>query len=98
MIEDIFLPEGFKALTKAQIGEKRAEILFSALCGEPETSLRLNRRKYPETPVYPDMTPVEWCTSGLYLQKRPSFTSNPLLHAGAFYVQDASSMVYETIL
>lgn len=98
MIEDKFLPEGFKALIKAEIGEKKAENLFSALCGQPETSVRINTWKCPAEPLYPAMTPVEWCASGYYLSERPSFTSNPLLHAGVFYVQDAASMVYETIM
>ncbi|MDE5997250.1 MAG: RsmB/NOP family class I SAM-dependent RNA methyltransferase [Muribaculaceae bacterium] len=98
MIEDKFLPDGFRAKISSEIGEKYAEILLSALCGEPETSVRTNRYKPTYKPFYPDMTPIEWCKSGSYLEKRPSFTSNPLLHAGAFYVQDASSMVYETIV
>ncbi|MDE6511981.1 MAG: RsmB/NOP family class I SAM-dependent RNA methyltransferase, partial [Muribaculaceae bacterium] len=98
MIEDNFLPEGFKALLSSEIGPERAKILFSALSKEPETSVRINLRKFPEIPVYPGMTEVPWCDSGHYLPERPSFTSHPLLHAGAFYVQDASSMVYETIV
>ncbi|MDE6741226.1 MAG: RsmB/NOP family class I SAM-dependent RNA methyltransferase [Muribaculaceae bacterium] len=98
MIQDIFLPEGFKTLISSEIAPERAEILFSALCGEPETSVRINRRKRPDSPLYPEMTPVTWCRSGHYLPTRPNFTRNPLLHAGAFYVQDASSMIYETIV
>lgn len=98
MIEDNFLPQGFQAKIRSEIDEKRAEILFSALCGEPETSIRINRHKPMPTPLYPGMTPVEWCSSGRYLSERPPFTSNPLLHAGVFYVQDASSMVYEAIV
>ena len=98
MIEDNFLPQGFKAKIRSEIGEKRAEVLFSALSGEPETSIRVNKHKPTPTPLYPDMTAVEWCKSGSYLAERPSFTSNPLLHVGAFYVQDAASMVYETIV
>ncbi len=98
MIEDKFLPEGFKARIRAEIGENRAETLLSALCGEPETSLRVNTRKHPGEALYADMTPVAWCRSGSYLAERPNFTLNPLLHAGTFYVQDASSMAYETIV
>lgn len=98
MIEDKFLPEGFKALMSSETGDERAKILLSALEGEPETSLRINRRKCPAEPLYPGMTPVPWCASGCYLEERPQFTLNPLLHAGTFYVQDASSMVYETIV
>ena len=44
------------------------------------------------------MSQVPWCDSGRYLEARPLFTGNPLLHAGVFYVQDASSMGYETIV
>ena len=35
---------------------------------------------------------VPWCPLGRYLRLRPSFTMDPLLHAGAYYVQEASSM------
>jgi len=38
---------------------------------------------------------VPWCASGQYLPERPSFTLDPLLHAGAYYVQEASSMLLE---
>lgn len=37
---------------------------------------------------------VDWCETGYYLGRRPLFTKDPLLHAGAYYVQDASSMIY----
>jgi len=36
--------------------------------------------------------PVPWCEYGFYLSERPQFTLDPLLHAGAYYVQEASSM------
>lgn len=35
---------------------------------------------------------VPWCPSGFYLKERPVFTLDPLFHAGAYYVQDASAM------
>lgn len=38
---------------------------------------------------------VPWCQSGLYLSARPTFTFDPLHHAGAYYVQEASSMAIE---
>jgi NOL1/NOP2/sun family putative RNA methylase len=43
-------------------------------------------------------TKVDWCQCGFYLSHRPFFTHNPLLHAGAFYVQEASSMFLWQIL
>ena len=38
---------------------------------------------------------IPWCKTGYYLPKRPSFTYDPLFHAGAYYVQEASSMFIE---
>jgi 16S rRNA C967 or C1407 C5-methylase (RsmB/RsmF family)/NOL1/NOP2/fmu family ribosome biogenesis protein len=43
-------------------------------------------------------SPVPWSPSGYYLSERPSFTLDPLLHAGAYYVQEASSMFLEQAL
>jgi 16S rRNA C967 or C1407 C5-methylase (RsmB/RsmF family)/NOL1/NOP2/fmu family ribosome biogenesis protein len=41
---------------------------------------------------------VPWCAGGLYLDTRPSFTFDPLFHAGSYYVQEASSMFIAHIL
>ena len=98
MIEDKILPPDFEAMIKARLGDKTADILLPALNGEPDTSVRENRRKKTAEPLYEGMTPVSWCASGHYIDRRPQFTFNPLLHAGTFYVQDASSMVYESIV
>jgi 16S rRNA C967 or C1407 C5-methylase (RsmB/RsmF family)/NOL1/NOP2/fmu family ribosome biogenesis protein len=39
--------------------------------------------------------PVPWSQFGFYLKERPSFTFDPLFHAGCYYVQEASSMFLE---
>lgn len=41
---------------------------------------------------------VPWTEFGYYLNERPSFTFNPLFHAGCYYVQEASSMFLEQAL
>jgi 16S rRNA C967 or C1407 C5-methylase (RsmB/RsmF family) len=41
---------------------------------------------------------VPWCSEGYYLEDRPQFTFDPLLHAGCYYVQEASSMFVTHIL
>jgi len=38
---------------------------------------------------------VPWTAYGYYLASRPSFTFDPLFHAGCYYVQEASSMFLE---
>jgi 16S rRNA C967 or C1407 C5-methylase (RsmB/RsmF family)/NOL1/NOP2/fmu family ribosome biogenesis protein len=42
--------------------------------------------------------PVPWSSCGYYLATRPSFTFDPLFHAGTYYVQEASSMFLEQAL
>ena len=42
--------------------------------------------------------PVPWNIHGHYLAQRPSFTLDPFFHAGAYYVQEASSMFLEQAL
>jgi 16S rRNA C967 or C1407 C5-methylase (RsmB/RsmF family)/NOL1/NOP2/fmu family ribosome biogenesis protein len=41
---------------------------------------------------------VPWCKNAYYLKSRPLFTLEPLLHAGTFYVQEASSMFIDHVL
>jgi 16S rRNA C967 or C1407 C5-methylase (RsmB/RsmF family)/NOL1/NOP2/fmu family ribosome biogenesis protein len=36
---------------------------------------------------------VKWNNKGVYLPERPSFTFDPAFHAGAYYVQEAGSMM-----
>jgi NOL1/NOP2/sun family putative RNA methylase len=43
-------------------------------------------------------TPIPWVGNGYYLSERPSFTFDPLFHAGTYYVQEASSMFIEQAL
>lgn len=58
----------------------------------PPISIRLNRKKWDAATV---LSPVPWCGDGIYLPVRPHFTFDPLFHAGAYYVQEASSMFLE---
>ncbi len=37
-------------------------------------------------------SPIPWHPQGFYLSERPVFTLDPTFHAGAYYVQEASSM------
>ena len=41
---------------------------------------------------------IPWTEYGYYLESRPSFTFDPLFHAGCYYVQEASSMFLEQAL
>lgn len=60
--------------------------------GEQVTSIRLNPFKPCDVLNEFIDSRVPWCNEGFYLTERPSFTMDPLFHAGAYYVQEASSM------
>jgi 16S rRNA C967 or C1407 C5-methylase (RsmB/RsmF family)/NOL1/NOP2/fmu family ribosome biogenesis protein len=60
--------------------------------GEQIVSIRLNPCKPIISPSLLFDGTVPWCEHGFYLKERPFFTFDPLLHAGAYYVQEASSM------
>lgn len=93
------LPEEFVRET-ARLEGIDMEAFLTAMEESPAVSIKLNRRKTsgPAPTGYSGMKPVRWCPNGYYLEERPKFTLNPLLHAGVFYVQDASSMIYETLV
>ena len=78
-----------------------ADALCEALVAtEPEVSIRLNPRKLSAEEVlavHPDLEPVPWCPNAFYLPDRPAFTFDPLLHAGAYYVQEAASMAIASL-
>lgn len=88
------LPEAFVKTMRESLGEE-AESLFAALDTEPAVSLRLNPAKPAETF---DGEEVGWCKWGRYLAERPQFTLDPLLHGGAYYVQEASSQFVAHLL
>lgn len=93
------LPEAFETYTKKMMGTERYQRFSEALDEAPPVSIRLNR--WTEPVRVADVWnggAVEWCPDGVYLKGRPSFTFDPMLHAGAYYVQEASSMFASHVL
>ncbi|MCB0770534.1 MAG: hypothetical protein KDC00_09025 [Flavobacteriales bacterium] len=82
--------EAFEAHLQDLLGESSGA-LIAALGTVSPTSIRINPVKW----VGPQASPIPWCATGRYLDQRPAFTFDPLLHAGAYYVQEASSMLVE---
>ncbi len=104
------LPTEFESLMREHYGAAEAERLCCALKStDPMVSVRINRRKMqacmsPErlhaacSSLDRAYRPVPWCADAWYLPQRPAFTFDPLLHAGAYYVQEASSMYIADLL
>lgn len=68
-----------------------------ALQEEAPVSIRLNPLKI-KSGLSRQGEQVPWCKNGYYLQNRPAFTFDPRFHAGAYYVQEASSMFLDHVI
>jgi len=74
------------------------DALLAALETEPEVSIRFNSKAADaESLVLESLecradARVQWMADAVYLDHRPQFTMDPLLHQGCYYVQEASSM------
>ena len=97
------LPQFFLDSLKSVKGFERVAFEKVHETGERVTSLRINPFK---TLMHMEALPVlkgldgvvRWSQYGFYLSQRPSFTFDPLFHAGCYYVQEASSMFLEQAL
>ena len=90
----VSLPADFVAETRRIMGDERFNRFLGAFEEEAPTSIRVNTRILRDgLRVMGDGgNQVPWCAEGYYLEDRPQFTFDPLLHAGCYYVQEASSM------
>jgi 16S rRNA C967 or C1407 C5-methylase (RsmB/RsmF family)/NOL1/NOP2/fmu family ribosome biogenesis protein len=88
------LPEKFEAYMRENLGADFTAFRESLL-EPPAVSVRINPWKGEPDP---GLANVPWTAHGQYLPTRPLFTLDPLLHAGAYYVQEASSMFLEQAL
>jgi 16S rRNA C967 or C1407 C5-methylase (RsmB/RsmF family)/NOL1/NOP2/fmu family ribosome biogenesis protein len=85
-------PEAFITRIKQQ-PYIESEGLLRALESPSPVTIRINRNKWTHDPL--NSEPVQWCRDGFYLDARPSFTLDPLFHAGCYYPQEASGMFLE---
>lgn len=96
----------FEASIRLLLGNETESLLASLRNQEPTVSVRLNGLKSPLAVIdecdsrhdngirgNSERQQVPWCRQGFYLPHREAFTFDPLLHAGCYYVQDASSMI-----
>lgn len=85
---------------RSHLGDAQAETLFEGLDQSPTVAVRFNPRKISHLTLNQEALgdPVPWCPDAYYLNERKAFTFDPLFHAGAYYVQDASSMYLAEII
>jgi 16S rRNA C967 or C1407 C5-methylase (RsmB/RsmF family)/NOL1/NOP2/fmu family ribosome biogenesis protein len=99
-MQRFLFPYEFEERLRAQRGQDWQA--FSTIHGEPSpASIRLNPEKTKDhttlfkQQLVQNKQAVPWTKHGFYLGERPSFTLDPAFHAGAYYVQEASSMMLE---
>lgn len=88
------LPESFITRTRALLKEEYPAF-EEAIRKDQSVSVRLNPAK-TEGSLSEDAVP--WCEGGYYMGQRPTFTFDPLFHAGFYYVQEASSMFLDRVI
>ncbi len=100
MVNDTALPQAFEASTRQLFGDTRYERFAEALRIPPQATIRLNpfKRNIQGAQAAEGFSPVPWCAEGRTLPQRPDFTFDPLLHAGAYYVQESSSMFIDHVV
>lgn len=78
------------------LGKAVATQVMEGMALPPSVSLRFNPKKPVAAPT--DAKTVPWHPNGFLLPERPVFALDPLFHAGAYYVQDSSSMILAKVL
>ena len=95
------LPVSFADRTRSLLGDEEYNKLADALNDEQPVSIRLNEEKLSSSSFslfHASSDRVPWSATGYYLDRRLTFTFDPLFHAGCYYVQEASSMFVEQAL
>jgi 16S rRNA C967 or C1407 C5-methylase (RsmB/RsmF family)/NOL1/NOP2/fmu family ribosome biogenesis protein len=95
-MSSLLLPPAFAADMQRRLGDEYAAFL-RALAQPPPVSIRWNSAKAGDRPAAP-ADRVPWEPRAEYLPARPVFTLDPLFHAGAYYVQEASSMLIGAVV
>lgn len=90
------LPKQFLQALNAHFDDQTVKIIVDAMESVAPTSIRFNKLKPVKSELEGES--IDWCTEGLMLSERPNFGLDPLFHAGAYYVQESSSMFLARIL
>jgi len=89
------LPADFVHRIKTQFPDD-ADLMLASLEEDSRTSIHIHPRKGQQISF--DGKSVPWFERGKVLTERPSFTLDPLFHAGCYYSQESSSMFLHYVL
>ncbi len=85
------LPESFLNRMQSKLNQNEFDLFQSAYEIQLPQSIRLNPKK--RISEFQDLSAVPWFRDGKFLNEKRQFITDPLWHAGAYYVQEPSSMI-----
>lgn len=89
------LPPKFSDRIRTAFLADEGQRFLDAIAHEPAVSIRKHPYRNADMPVLEE---VSWANNGYYLSERPEFIFDPAFHAGAYYVQESSSMFLAYVL
>ena len=94
------LPDDFTDYTRRLLGDTLYARYMEGMASVPPVSVRLHPQKAEGFVVSGELLEgrVPWCDQGIYLNRRPNYTFDPMMHGGAYYVQEASSMFVSHVI
>lgn len=92
------LPEPLLASLEQSTGFDRAAFISAHTTQPAAISIRYNDIKLAAFKGTLPTDKISWSPYGYYLDKRPSFTEDPLFHGGLYYVQEPGSQFLWTAL
>lgn len=95
--DNMELPQPFIERMQQLLGDDYPQFAHALIHSEQPVSIRINPHKGATPPTNAKAVPWSGGT-GYYLPERPTFTFDPLFHAGAYYVQEAASMFIGSII
>lgn len=88
------LNDKFMELMDSNFSSEEKLLFIKSISNITKKHIRYNPFKTVEQPT---LKSVPWCEDGYTLEHDKVFTTDPLFHAGVYYVQEASSMYLEEV-
>ncbi|MCX6350663.1 MAG: hypothetical protein NTX03_02250 [Bacteroidetes bacterium] len=85
-------PAAFLKRLNTKLGDEANTLLDALQNTAPVVSIRTHPTKGKD--IFKEEEQIPWCEFGHYLPQRPQYVFDPLYHAGAYYSQEASSMIF----
>ncbi|MCB0648689.1 MAG: hypothetical protein KDC49_18595 [Saprospiraceae bacterium] len=90
-------PADFVELIRKKFGDESDDFL-TAIQHAAQSSIRINPTKWKAEFQLGPWSEVPWYSKGYTYKDRPSYIIDPAFHAGAYYVQESSSMFIGHVL